>query len=59
MIDKPKIYSQFSGFEYDLEDSGLFNKIINLKKTNYLMPNPEVLFEISRKPWIKQYFYQY
>ena len=58
MIDKPKIYSQFSGFRSD-EISDYFNKIINLKNISSYAEIGCPLwgnYNHFKKPWIKQYF---
>ena len=58
MIDKPKIYSQFSGFRSH-EISSYFNKTINLKNINSYAEIGCPLwgnYDYFKKPWIKQYF---
>ncbi len=58
MIDKPKIYSQFSGFRSD-EISNYLNKIINLENiSSYAEIGCPLWGNYShfKKPWIKQYF---
>ena len=58
MIDKPKIYSQFSGFRSD-EISDYLNKIINLDDISSYAEIGCPLwgnYNYFKKPWIKQYF---
>ena len=58
MIDKPKIYSQFSGFRSD-EISNYLDKIINLKNISSYAEIGCPLwgnYNHFKKPWIKQYF---
>lgn len=58
LIDKPKIYSQFSGFRSH-EISSYFNKTINLKNINSYAEIGCPLwgnYDYFKKPWIKQYF---
>ena len=58
MIDKPKIYSQFSGFRSS-EISNYFNKTLNLKNiTSYAEIGCPLWgnYNYFKKPWIKQYF---
>ncbi len=57
-IDKPKIYSQFSGFRSN-EISNYLNKTINLKNINSYAEVGCPLwgnYDYFKKPWIKQYF---
>ena len=59
MIDKPKIYSQFSGFRSS-EISNYFDKNINLKNiTSYAEIGCPLWgnYNYFKKPWIKQYFF--
>ncbi len=58
LIDKPKIYSQFSGFRSD-EISRYLNKNINLKNINSYAEVGSPLwgnYDYFNKKWIKQYF---
>ncbi len=58
MIDKPKIYSQFSGFRSD-EISNYFDKIINLENISSYAEIGCPLwgnYNHFKKPWIEQYF---
>ena len=58
MIDKPKIYSQFSGFRSD-EISNYFDKIINLENVSSYAEIGCPLwgnYNHFKKPWIKQYY---
>ena len=58
MIDKPKIYSQFSGFRSH-EISNYFNKTLNLKNIKSYAEIGCPLwgnYNYFKKPWIKQYF---
>jgi hypothetical protein len=58
LIDKPKIYSQFSGFRSQ-EISDYYNKTINLKNINSYAEIGCPLwgnYDYFNKHWIKQYF---
>ncbi len=58
MIDKPKIYSQFSGFRSD-EISNYFDKIIKLENISSYAEIGCPLwgnYNHFKKPWIEQYF---
>jgi hypothetical protein len=58
LINKPKIYTQFSGFR-SYEISSYLNKVINLKNINSYAEVGCPLwgnYNYFKKPWIKQYF---
>ena len=58
MINKPKIYSQFSGFRSN-EVSSYLQKSVNLRNiTSYAEIGCPLWgnYNHFRKPWIKQYF---
>tara|TARA_Y100000590_G_scaffold219798_1_gene248886 strand:+ start:17445 stop:18524 length:1080 start_codon:yes stop_codon:yes gene_type:complete len=58
LIDRPKTYSQFSGFKSH-EISSYLNKVVNLKSINSYAEVGCPLwgnYNYFKKPWIRQYF---